>query len=184
MSNFVTFECTHIADADQNNPDEYMAIAYADIDGFPADENREKVCRVWMLKEKRGIYPTYLVNWYENDCRTNESVIELINQTKNDLKAYRSQMEENLFKKAYSRYKLQWLVQDGYTTELLMEKIQHELDNGADNLQEAFDFLEQNLWTDGGGWESDATFREQQWKDKDYMKNLLTKEEFSIWYSF
>ena len=59
MEEYVNFECTHIADADQSTSDEHSALAYADIDGHPKDEDAAGavICRVWMLKEKQGIYP-------------------------------------------------------------------------------------------------------------------------------
>ena len=74
MEEYVNFECTHIADADQSTSDEHSALAYADIDGHPKDEDAAGavICRVWMLKEKQGIYPTYLVNWNYNAYRMNK----------------------------------------------------------------------------------------------------------------
>ena len=94
MEEYVNFECTHIADADQSTSDEHSALAYADIDGHPKDEDAAGavICRVWMLKEKQGIYPTYLVNWNYNAYRMNKSVLELITQAKEDLRKYRQQI--------------------------------------------------------------------------------------------
>ena len=134
MKEYVNFACTHIADADQSMPDERLALAYADIDGYLEDAEGAVICRVWMLKEKQGIYPTYLVNWNYNAYRMNKSVLELITQAKENLRKYRQQIIENLFNKAYGRYKLQWLAQNGDTIETFMEKIQQGLDNGAGSL--------------------------------------------------
>lgn len=185
MEEYVNFECTHIADADQSTSDEHSALAYADIDGHPKDEDAAGavICRVWMLKEKQGIYPTYLVNWNYNAYRMDKSVLELITQAKEDLRKYRQQIIENLFNKAYGRYKLQWLAQNGYTIEIFMEKIQQELDNGAGSLQEALDYFEQNIWCGGNGWDCEETFRESQWKDSDCMRQLLDVNEYGIWCS-
>lgn len=127
MKEYVNFACTHIADADQSMPDERLAFAYADIDGYLEDAEGAVICRVWMLKEKQGIYPAYLVNWNYNAYRVNKSVLELITQAKENLRKYRQQMMDDLFQKAYSRYKLEWLTRNGYTVEMLMEKLQCKL---------------------------------------------------------
>lgn len=49
MEEYVNFECTHIADADQSTSDEHSALAYADIDGHPKDEDAAGAftLRIW-----------------------------------------------------------------------------------------------------------------------------------------
>lgn len=55
MEEYVNFECTHIADADQSTSDEHSALAYADIDGHPKEsavcgclkKNRAFTLRIW-----------------------------------------------------------------------------------------------------------------------------------------
>lgn len=185
MEEYVNFECTHIADADQSTSDEHSALAYADIDGHPKDEDAAGavICRVWMLKEKQGIYPTYLVNWNYNAYRMNKSVLELITQAKENLREYRQQMMDDLFQKAYSRYKLEWLARNGYTVEMLMKKLQCKLDSARPSVQAAFNSFEQDLWGNGGGWDCEETFRENQWKDSDCMRQLLDVNEYGIWCS-
>lgn len=185
MKEYVNFACTHIADADQSMPDERLALAYADIDGYLEDEDAAGavICRVWMLKEKQGIYPAYLVNWNYNAYRVNKSVLELITQAKENLRKYRQQMMNDLFQKAYSRYKLEWLTRNGYTVEMLMEKLQCKLDSARPSVQAAFNSFEQDLWGNGSGWDCEETFLEDQWKNSNCMRRLLDVNEYGIWCS-
>lgn len=85
MKNYVTFECTHIAEADKHNVDEQHAFAYADVDGYTANEEEEGtvICRVWLLKGV-GNSP-FLVDWHHNAYRMNETVIETIKEAKEKL---------------------------------------------------------------------------------------------------
>lgn len=59
------------------------ALAAITIDGFPYDENEEGevVAKVWITKHK-----DILVDWHHNGYRMNETVLELIEQSKKDLK--------------------------------------------------------------------------------------------------
>lgn len=190
MSDYVSFECVHIAEANQNDPDERRALAYADIDGYPADENAEGtvICRVWLMREKEGGYPTYLVNWYHDSYRKNELVLELIRQAKKDLNNFfKDTMVEKVFERAYNRYKLQWMIDNGHTFKELLDELQAQMMKSllpAETIKEAFSYFENSLGFDGDHldiWDCEESFRETEWKDDTYMRKLLTSSEYGIW---
>lgn len=181
---YVNFECIHITDADQNDPDERQALAYAEIDGYPANENAQGtvICRVWLMKEKQGIYPTYLVDWHYNGYRENKSVLECIKQAKEDLKKYKDNMIEKVFQSAYSKYKLQWMLNHDCTLEELVNNLQKRMDNGAVNITEAFiDFENGQGFAGDKLWDCQCEFCDTKWEDEEYMGKLLNSEEYAIW---
>lgn len=185
MTDYVSFECVHIAEANQNDPDERMALAYADIDGYPADEDGQGtvICRVWMMREKDGIYPAYLIDWHYNAYRCNESVLELIKQAKEDLKDYKNNIVEAVFVRAYNRYKLKWMLDNGYTLKEFLEKVLIQK-NG--DLLAALEDFEVNIGFDGNHceiWDDEDSFRETLWNNKEYMAELLSSNDFRIWLS-
>lgn len=189
---YVNFECIHIADADQNDPDERQALAYAEIDGYPTDDNAQGtvICRVWLMKEKQGIYPTYLVDWHYNGYRENKSVLERIKQAKEDLKKYKDNMVEKVkdnmvekvFQSAYSKYKLQWMLNHDCTLEELVSDLQKRTENGAVNITEAFTDFENGPGFAGDKmWECQCEFQDTEWEDEEYMGRLLNSEEYAVW---
>lgn len=179
MKDYVSFECTHIVESDQNDPDERHSIAYADIDGYPADEYEEGtvICRVWSLKEKEGIYPTYIVDWHHNGYRMNKEVLELIESAKKKLEQYKKDLIENLARKAYERHKLQWMLDNEITlpefVNILDQKVKDKCP--GTELKEAFKQLQDNTW------ESFECFKISEFEDEEYMKHLLTDKQYSLW---
>lgn len=185
MGDYVSFECVHIADADQNDPNERQAIAYADIDGYPADENAEGtvICRVWLMYAKEGNYPTYLVDWHHNGYRMNESVMEIVNQAKKDLEKYKEDITERLWNKAYERYKLKWMLDHNHTlTDLLdaLTEIQKDTETLSSNV--AFEDFELDIGFRGELWVCKEEFQESEGQDLDYMKELLDGAEYRLWH--
>lgn len=183
MKDYVSFECTHFAEADQDNPDEHHALAYADIDGYPADEDAEGtvICRVWLLKEKSGIYPKYLVNWHHNGYRMNKSVLELVNVAKKGLEVFHEDMLENLCRKAYHRYKVLWMYEHHCTLEELIAGLQEQMDNGSETTTEAFQNFQADSGFHGELWVCEDKFHDSEWEDEYLMKKLLSGNEFSLW---
>lgn len=192
---YVSFECTHFAESNQCDPDERETLVYADIDGYPADENAEGtvICRVWMLKETDQMgHRKYLVNWHQNAYRANDEVLKLVRQAKDDLKKY---FEEDLiivvFKDAYERYKLQWMIDHGYSFADLLPALQEQLelalefkeeDSSVTNLMaDAFAAFERDAGFSGAIWACENEFSYTEWEDEDYMRKLLTDKEFGKW---
>lgn len=183
---YVSFECTHFVQAEQNNPDEHQAVAYAEIDGYPADENPEGtvICRIWLMKEKQGIYPTYLVDWHHNGYRTNEEVKNLIKEAKKDLEQYVKDLKEELCKHAYQLYKVRCMLDEGYTLSLLFDELQKKIDSsGNTDIAKALtEFEDEMSYRDRQViWEPEAAFREGEWLDDEYMHELLSREDYELW---
>lgn len=195
-TNYVSFECVHITDTDRNNPDEKHAIAYADIDGYPSDINKEGtvICRVWLLREPVDIMNNkgFIVDWHHNGYRTTEAVIACINRAKEDLKKYADDIVEHIFNRAYSKYKLKWMVDNNISIKELLDKLQAGLDSGAKDIYDALadfeigklDYFETTI--DGVStydiWKDEEGFRNHEWGDENYMKDLLSGVDYEIWY--
>lgn len=184
---YVSFECTHIDRASQKDPDERRALAYADIDGYPADEDGEGtvICRIWLMKEKEGIYPTYLVDWHYNGYRLNEEVKNLIAEAKKDLVKYKEDLTEQVFVKAYEMYKLKCMLKEKFSLGILLEKMQTIMDDGrAGNLYEALEVFENDMQFEGRHqevWAIEDTFRTNEWEDSMYMSEILDSDDYAIW---
>lgn len=187
MKDCVSFECTHFAQADYNDPDERHALAYADIDGYPADEHAEGtvICRVWLMKEKDGIYPAYLVDWHWNAYRMNEEVKGLINEAKKELKDYLKTLKDAILAKVYEKYKLKCMLANGFTLDILLEKLQAIMDAGtADSITNALKVFEYDMQTANVHqlvWESKDVFSVMEWEDDEYMRDILSMEDYAIW---
>ena len=180
---YVKFECIHITDADQNDPNERQALAYAEIDGYPVDENAQGtvICRVWLMKNKEGIYPTYLVDWHYNGYRENKSVLDLIKQVKTELIKYKDNMVEEVFQSAYNKYKLQWMLDHNHTLDELITKLKAQMKAGSVNVEEAFiNFVNESGFS-GELWACQCEFRDTEWEDEEYMRSLLNSDEYAIW---
>lgn len=182
MTDYVTFECSHFAEA--SGTGEEHAIAYADIDGFPAeeDETGTVICRVWLLKGTDGKgHPRFLVNWNLNAYRMNAAVIELISSAKTDLERYKDNLCTELFNRAYSKYQLDWMSRRGYTLDMLVAGIQEQVDEGDMDLKEAFSQFMKDRGFDGDIWACEEEFGNCEWKDRKYMSILLCEKDFKLW---
>lgn len=159
-----------------------MATAYADIDGYTADENESGtvICRIWLLNEKRGIYPTYLVDWHYDAYRMNKSVLELVAQAKNDLKRFKQDMVDEVFAKAYERYKLQWMLDHNHTLSELLDILQSCMDETGD-INNAFNTFECDTGFRSELWACEDEFLETEWENDDYMQRLLAGDEYAIY---
>ena len=183
MTDYVTFECVHIADTDLKDSDENKALAYADIDGYPADENGQGtvICRVWLLREKDGIYPSYLVDWHDNRYRNNRQVTDLIAQVKTDLEQHKENMLDMVLDSAYERYKLKWMMDHGHTLDELLKHVQMEIKESTKTIADAVSCFENKIGFDGEIWVDKESFQAVEWEDLSYMQELLTDEEYKIW---
>ncbi len=96
-NNHIYFECVHMERTNQNDEDEKAALAYADIDGYTADENAEGtvICRVWLLYDTKNSAvkwhhnnESFIVDWHHNGYRMNDEVRKQIEQAKTKLKDF------------------------------------------------------------------------------------------------
>lgn len=96
-NDYIHFECIHIERTDQNDRDEKAALAYADIDGYTADENADGtvICRVWLLYDTKNSAvrwhhnnEQFIVDWHHNGYRLDNNVREVIKQAKDKLKDF------------------------------------------------------------------------------------------------
>lgn len=193
MKDYVSFECSHFMLSDQNDPDEWDSIAYADVDGYPADEDGEGtvICRVWMLKEKHGCYPAYIgcypayiVSWSHNGYRMNKEVRRLIEAAKDDLKKFRDESVKQLARTAYERYKLQWMLDNSMTLPDIIKVLAAKAAEGCDEkgLEECFGQIQDEIMFPGGKtWESFGCFEVSEFEDEDYMSRVLTNEQYALW---
>lgn len=183
-NNYVNFECTHVADADYSDPDEREMLAYADIDGFPKDgEHGSVICRIWLMPGKNGINRKYAVDWHYNGYRLNAAVRELIEQVKTDLKTYfEDKMLAGTFKTAYEKYKLDWMMAHDCSIALLVEKLDHLVDDTGCSVSEAYaDIVDGDGFGGGMIWPSEDHFRNNEWKDEVLMASLLDGRDYVIW---
>lgn len=182
MTEYVTFKCGHFAQADGIG--EEHAIAYADIDGFPAEEDGmgTVICRIWLLKGADGKgHPRFLIDWHLNAYRTNTNVLELIHYTKADLEGYKDALCTKLFNRAYSKYQLDWMSRRGYTLDMLMAGVQEQLDEEDTDVAAAFSQFVDDSGFSGSMWACRQEFGECEWKDREYMSVLLCKDDFELW---
>lgn len=189
MKEYVSFECVHMEKTNKINPDECHAFAYADIDGYSVNENEEGtvICRVWMLKEKQGCYSTFLVDWHDNRYRMNKQVLELITQAKNDLEQFRKNKVEEVFQKAYGRYKLRWLADSGQTLREILDILQNDIRNmlklvdDMNAIEHVFHDFNECPYVNNIRCSSEDEFRRSEWEDSTYMCKILTDDEYAIW---
>lgn len=182
MTDYVTFKYGHFAEA--GGTGEEHAIAYADIDGFPAEEDGTGtvICRVWLLKGTDGKgHPRFLIDWHLDAYRMNAAVIELISSVKTDLEGYKDALCTKLFNRAYSKYQLDWMSRRGYTLDRLMEGIQEQMDEEDADVKEAFLRFVKDNGFDGSIWACEAEFGDCEWKDREYMSILLCEKDFKLW---
>lgn len=184
---YVNFECVHITEADSNDSNEYYALAYADIDGYTANEDEEGVviCRVWLLRQAFGPMKVkgYIVDWHHNGYRRNKVVLALIEKAKADLITYEKGLLDHILDRSYDAYKLEWMRSQGYTLKDLLDRLQQELDNGAKDISTALIRLERSPGFDGqnGIWPDKEKFYDNEWQDGDYMQKLLNDNDYDIW---
>lgn len=189
MKEYVSFECTQIDKANQNDPDERNALAYADIDGYPKDEDAEGaiICRVWLLKEiSTDGSLSYIVDWHYDEYRTDDSVNELIREAEKDLKAFKDQIMNELFDTAYERYKLKWMLDNKCTLTDLMSVVaslaEDSMEEATAAVWNAFDKFEKGVGFPGSMiWGSKEEFKTAEYRSDRYMKELLTKEQYLLW---
>lgn len=189
MKEYVSFECTQIDEANQNDPNERNALAYADIDGYPRDEDAEGtvICRVWLLKEiSTDGSLSYIVDWHYDEYRADDSVNELIREAEKDLKTFKDQIMNELFDTAYERYKLKWMSDNKCTLTDLMSVVaglaEDSMEEATAAVWNAFDKFEKEVGFPGGMiWGSKEEFKAVKYQEDHYMKKLLTKEQYSLW---
>lgn len=185
--NYVDFECVHIADVNKYDLDEMHALAYADIDGYTADENEEGtvICRVWLLRSSFDDMetPKYITDWHYNAYRSNERVLELIKQVKEDLQANVKNIMKKVFERAYDRYKVKWMYDHGYSITELIDNLRFILNDGLKDINEAFKHFETSVSFGNVCkiWPDKKKFYRNEWTKADIMKRLLDEMDYEVW---
>lgn len=186
MKEYGSFEYAGDVETDQKNPNERFALAYANIIGYAHDDEIAVICRVWMLKEMNGPRPAFLVDWHDARYSENQKIKQLIEDAKIDLERFKDVIVDKVYKKAYEQYKLEWMLEHGYTLKDLIEHLPCGKKTDKQSILEAFKQFEEHLGFDGNHceiWDDDKTFYEREWKDQDYMREHLKGNDYSIWLS-
>lgn len=87
--NYASFEMDHIEDNPSDFDDDTVVKYY--VDGYPADETKFGSVVVTVALTRRG---DIVVDWHHNGYRMNESVLELVNRAKAELKQIRDNPAE------------------------------------------------------------------------------------------
>lgn len=181
------FEVSTIKDADRDDPGENRALAYADIRGYVEDgpqKDRVTICRIWLLKEMNVLTYVYLVDWRLKKYQHDEQVKGLVKEAKQELIQHKKDMVENIFRKAYERYKLEWMAGHGHTLEELFGILQQSISSGEyANITDAFKGFEEGSGFGDELWPDKAQFKDIVWKDRNAMYRLLSDGDFRIWKS-
>ena len=95
----VYFENSYWEDYSVNKEEDALASIY--IDGYPYDENAEGqvVAKVWITQHK-----DIFVDWHHNGYRMNETVLELIEESKKKLKEEYCKQNNDLIDKGKLKY--------------------------------------------------------------------------------
>lgn len=182
MEKYETFKCGHVRETDHKNPNQYHAVAYADVIGISGTgESGPVICRVWLLGKKEQDDPAYLIDWHDEEYEINKSIRKAIGEAKDNLVKLKDQIKESIFEKAYEMYKLKWMIDHGRTLADLMAYIQKEMDRNTVTVDDAFCNFESYGGFDGSCWSDREQFRYGAWTDEDYVKKLLTCEEYNLW---
>lgn len=88
----------------------------------------------------------------------------------------------NIKKIAFNKYRLDWMLKHGYTLVELINKIQeiHD-DDPSMSLQECFDDFELFPGFNNVIWVCYPEFLDNEYQDEEYIKELLTEEEYEIY---
>ena len=88
----------------------------------------------------------------------------------------------NIMKIAFNKYRLDWMLKHGYTLENLIDEIQNIHDDDPSmSLQECFDDFEIFIGFNNEIWNCYPEFLNNEYQDKEYMKELLTNEEYELY---
>lgn len=82
---------------------------------------------------------------------------------------------------AYEKYKLDWMQTHGKTISDLIQALSSAQEESGEDLLLAFDLWELDCGFDGEIWACYDEFLENEYQDEDYMKSLLTAEEWDAY---
>lgn len=80
---------------------------------------------------------------------------------------------------AYKKYKLDWMLQHGYTLEHLVEEVTDYMDEVGWPFKETYKLWERDCGFDGEIWVCYDEFLDNEYQDVGYMKELLNENEFN-----
>lgn len=84
----------------------------------------------------------------------------------------------NIKQVAYEKYKLDWMLRHGYTLTQLIEELAYYMEEANDDLETVYDVWEYDYGFGSEIWVCFDEFIVNEYQDKHYMKQLLTKAEY------
>ena len=88
----------------------------------------------------------------------------------------------NIRKIAYNKYQLDWMKQHNFSLSELMTVLTEIQDEDLSvSVDELFDEFEFTIGFRGVVWSSYSEFLDNEYQDEEYMKELLTNEEYTIY---
>ena len=79
-------------------------------------------------------------------------------------------------KRAYEAYKLDWMIQHGHTLADLIKEVGEYMEEMAEDIVCSFDMWEFECGFNGEIWACYEEFCENEYQDKEYIKQLLGEE--------
>ena len=86
----------------------------------------------------------------------------------------------DLHEKAYLRYQMHWMLTHGITMDDISETVA-DWDKAHDYNKSFSKYVEEHGFWNGSLWACFDEFMDAEYKDKDYMKFLLSAEDFQLW---
>lgn len=88
----------------------------------------------------------------------------------------------DIVKIAYEKYKLDWMIGHGHTLEELMHELNlMQEEENSSTVSSLYKDWEYGFGFGGEIWACHDEFMEYEFSDKDYMKALLTKDEYDMY---
>ena len=158
--------------------------------------------RIELCKQIRHIYQDeylYLVTMsgetYNVNCKTSENAVQLYAQVFVDgyvdltLYTYYKGLNEgqimDITRVAYEKYKLQWMINHGYTlTDLVKELNIMQKENPDDKVSQLFDDWEFGYGFGSEIWACYDEFMENEFQNPYYMCQILTCSEFDAYVEY
>ena len=204
--------CVH--DATNDNRNKKIVYAYADIapmehqfneNGIEIPEHEQyqhieetAFCRIYLLKNGE-----FLENWTASQSirvQADKTLLETIEQTIEDAKgilmSWLNEKQDDLFEKAYEKYRLMWMQEHNFTMDDIINTLDEmmigDIDDYAEpfaSVRDAFEHMENvgGIIKDGREteiWVCPDEFYDNEWNDEDCMREILDTDDFALWKSF
>lgn len=156
--------------------------------GFGCFDTYEAAYELFVMLQCRGTesFFTNAQTVYEIDIRveecevTEESIecIRIINEWGVINPNFKKGKKMSIKNIAYEKYKLDWMLRHGYTLTQLIGELAYYMAEANEDLETVFDVWEFDYGFGSEIWVCFDEFVVNEYQDKQYMKQLLTKEEY------